>query len=195
MQTNCPQECSKRGDRSSHTSHITHTIYISRCSTSVSAAIEAGALARDTRAVLQFPLHSRFSPPLPLLLHSRLHASSVESHSLSHCAATRVYECGFTLAGGPGDRLRAWGGPGEHCVGTVAAARAAAAAVAAARAARAAAGTAPQKMWTLRSRLPKRSSVQSRAPPIHSQSSRPHTSQSCPGCMLRRAPLPMASSR
>ena len=82
----CRQTAPKSVQReeTSHTSHITHKQYISRCSTSVSAAIEAGALARDTRAVLHSPLHSRFSRPLPLLLHSRLHASSVESHSLSH---------------------------------------------------------------------------------------------------------------
>ena len=42
------------------------------------------ALLQELRAVLHSPLHSRFSRPLPLLLHSRLHASSVESPSLSH---------------------------------------------------------------------------------------------------------------
>ena len=55
--------------------------------------------------------------------------------------------------------------------------------------------TAPQRTWSLGRRLPKRSSVQSRAPPTHSHSSRPPTSQSCSACTLSRAPLPMASSR
>ena len=96
-----PQEVFEKR-RPSHTSDITHTHTTStssRCSTSVSASVTRQkavqmqpihspqlrqALLQELRAVLQVPLHSRFSGPLPLLLHSRLHASSVESHSVSH---------------------------------------------------------------------------------------------------------------
>ena len=40
------------------------------------------AILHDLPSVLHAPLHCRFSCPLPL--HSRLHALSVESHSLMH---------------------------------------------------------------------------------------------------------------
>eukprot|EP00964_Phaeocystis_antarctica_P024275 scaffold13609_cov72-Phaeocystis_antarctica.AAC.1 len=89
-----------------------------------------------------------------------------------------------------------------HCHRTAAAAAAAAAARAAPGAATAA-GPAPQRTWSLCCRLPKRSAVQSRAPPTPPHSSRlrtstsnsPRTCQSCPGYTLRRAPLPTASSK
>ena len=72
---------------------------------------------------------------------------------------------------------------------------AATARVAAAAAVARAAGTARQRTLSLACRFPERSPVQSRAPPTPPHSSHPRTSQSCPGCTLRRAPLPTASSR